>query len=43
MQDNFSSSRTLGLGLPGTKRLVNALEIDSWLARGTRVVISKWA
>lgn len=43
MQDNFSSSRTLGLGLPGTKRLVDEFEIDSWPGRGTRVVVRKWA
>lgn len=43
MQDNFSSSQTLGLGLPGTKRLVDEFEIDSWPGRGTRVVVRKWA
>lgn len=43
MQDNFSSSRTLGLGLPGTKRLADEFEIESWPGRGTRVVVRKWA
>ena len=43
MQDNFSTSQTLGLGLPGTKRLVDEFEIDSWPGRGTRVVVRKWA
>jgi len=43
MQDHFSSSQTLGLGLPGTKRLVDEFEIDSEKGRGTRVVVRKWA
>lgn len=42
MQDNYSTSRTLGLGLPGTKRLVDDFEIDSAPGRGTRVVVRKW-
>jgi len=42
MQDNYSTSRTLGLGLPGTKRLVDDFEIDSAPGRGTRVLIRKW-
>ena len=43
MRDHFSSSQTLGLGLPGTKRLVDEFEIDSEKGRGTRVVVRKWA
>ena len=42
MQDNYSTSRTLGLGLPGTKRLVDDFEIDSAPGRGTRVLVRKW-
>lgn len=43
MQDNYSTSRTLGLGLPGTQRLVDDFEIDSAPGRGTRVLVRKWA
>jgi len=43
MQDKYSTSRTLGLGLPGTKRLVDDFEIDSAPGRGTRVLVRKWA
>ena len=43
MQDNYSTSQTLGLGLPGTKRLVDDFEIDSVVGRGTRVLVRKWA
>jgi len=42
MQDNYSTSRTLGLGLPGTKRLVDDFEIESAPGRGTRVLVRKW-
>lgn len=38
----FSTSRSLGLGLSGTKRLVDEFNIDSAPGRGTKVVIRKW-
>ena len=42
MQDNFSSSGTLGLGLPGVKRLMDEFEINSQVNVGTQVVIKQW-
>lgn len=42
MRDHFSSSGTLGLGLPGVRRLMDDFEIDSKPGMGTRVVIRKW-
>ncbi|NER24624.1 MAG: anti-sigma regulatory factor [Symploca sp. SIO1C2] len=42
MQDDFSSSGTLGLGLPGVKRLMDEFEINSELNVGTEVVIRQW-
>ncbi|NKE46311.1 anti-sigma regulatory factor [Roseomonas frigidaquae] len=42
MQDGFSSSRGMGLGLPGSRRLVHEFAIDSTPGRGTRVVIAIW-
>jgi serine/threonine-protein kinase RsbT len=38
----FSTARSLGLGLSGTKRLVDEFEIDTAPGRGTRVLIRKW-
>jgi serine/threonine-protein kinase RsbT len=38
----FSTSRSLGLGLSGTKRLVDEFDIDSAPGRGTKIVIRKW-
>jgi serine/threonine-protein kinase RsbT len=38
----FSTSRSLGLGLSGTKRLVDEFLIDTEPGRGTTVTIRKW-
>ncbi|PJJ79676.1 anti-sigma regulatory factor [Mucilaginibacter auburnensis] len=43
MKDGFSTGKSLGLGLPGTKRLVNEFDIKSEPGKGTRVMIIKWA
>jgi serine/threonine-protein kinase RsbT len=42
MQDHFSSGGTLGLGLPGVRRLMDDFTIDSRPGQGTRVVVRKW-
>ncbi len=42
MKDGFSTARSLGLGLPGTRRLVNEFDIASEVGKGTTVVITKW-
>lgn len=42
MKDGYTTGRTLGLGLPGAKRLVNIFEIRSEVGKGTTVVITKW-
>jgi serine/threonine-protein kinase RsbT len=42
MTDGWSSGTGLGLGLTGTRRLVNEFEIESIVGVGTRVVITRW-
>jgi serine/threonine-protein kinase RsbT len=42
MQDGYSTGRSLGLGLPGAKRLVSEFEIRSEEGKGTTVRILKW-
>jgi serine/threonine-protein kinase RsbT len=42
MKDGYSSSGSMGLGLPGAKRLVDDFHIESALGRGTTVTIVKW-
>jgi len=42
LRDGFSTSGSLGLGLPGVKRLVDEFEIVSELNHGTTVTAKKW-
>jgi serine/threonine-protein kinase RsbT len=42
MRDGFSTAGSLGLGLPGSRRLVDEFTIDSGAGRGTTVVIAQW-
>ncbi len=42
MKDGFSTGKSLGLGLPGTKRLVSEFDIKSKEGEGTTVTIIKW-
>lgn len=42
MKDGWTSGTGMGLGLSGTKRLVNEFEIDSKPGIGTRVAITRW-
>lgn len=42
MQDGYSTGRGLGLGLPGTRRLMDEFQIKSSVGEGTRVVATKW-
>jgi serine/threonine-protein kinase RsbT len=42
MKDGFSTGRSLGLGLPGTKRLVNEFDLKSIPGEGTTVTITHW-
>ena len=42
MKDGFSTGKSLGLGLPGAKRLVSEFDIKSVVGKGTTVTIIKW-
>ncbi len=42
MQDGFSTGKSLGLGLPGAKRLMDEFEILSKVGVGTTVTMRKW-
>ena len=42
MEDGFSTSGSLGLGLPGVRRLMDEFEISSECGRGTTVTARKW-
>ena len=42
MQDGFSTRQSLGLGLPGARRLMDEFDVDSQAGRGTTVTMKKW-
>ena len=42
LQNGYSTNRSLGQGLPGTKRLMDEFEIKSEVGVGTTVTIRKW-
>ncbi len=42
LQDGYSTSGSLGLGLPGIRRLMDEFEIRSTVGRGTTVSTIKW-
>ena len=42
LRDGFSTSGSLGLGLPGVRRLMDEFDISSQPGRGTVVAVKKW-
>jgi serine/threonine-protein kinase RsbT len=42
MEVGFSTGNGLGMGLPGAKRLMDELVIESTVGKGTTVVVRKW-
>jgi serine/threonine-protein kinase RsbT len=42
MQDGYTTGNGLGLGLSGSRRLMNDFEIRSEVGRGTTIVATRW-
>jgi len=42
MQDGYSTSHGLGIGLPGSKRLMDEFTVASEVGKGTVVSMTKW-
>lgn len=42
MQDGYTTSRGMGMGLPGAKRLMDDFEIQSTAGVGTTITCRKW-
>lgn len=42
MRDGFSTGQGLGIGLPGTRRLMDEFEIVSEIGKGTTIAMKKW-
>ena len=42
MEDGYTTGRGLGMGLPGARRLMHRLVVESTLGRGTVIEMWKW-
>jgi serine/threonine-protein kinase RsbT len=42
LRDGYSTKQSLGLGLPGARRLMDDFSIDTQLGHGTTVTMKKW-
>ena len=42
LKDGYTSGSGMGLGLGGSRRLVNEFEIESQVGKGTRVTVVRW-
>jgi serine/threonine-protein kinase RsbT len=42
LRDGYTTGSGLGLGLSGSRRLMNEFEIDSKVGEGTRVSVTRW-
>jgi serine/threonine-protein kinase RsbT len=42
MSEGWSSHRGIGMGLPGTKKLMDDFKLESQVGKGTKVTIIKW-
>lgn len=42
MQDGYSTGNSLGVGLPGARRLVDVFALESTVGVGTVVTLKKW-
>jgi serine/threonine-protein kinase RsbT len=42
LRDGYTSGGGMGMGLPGTRRLMDEMSIDSAVGQGTVVTIRKW-
>ncbi|MHB0975807.1 MAG: anti-sigma regulatory factor [Candidatus Aquicultorales bacterium] len=42
LEDGYSTSNGLGLGLPGVRRLMDEFAIESRIGKGTKIITKKW-
>ncbi len=42
LTDGYTSGTGMGMGLGGSRRLVNEFEIESQVGQGTRVTVTRW-
>jgi serine/threonine-protein kinase RsbT len=42
LKDGFTTGSGMGLGLGGSKRLVNEFSIESEVGKGTKITVARW-
>jgi len=42
LRNGYSTGRGFGMGLPGTRRLMDEFEIETVVGEGTKVTVRKW-
>jgi serine/threonine-protein kinase RsbT len=42
LTDGYTTGGGLGMGLSGSKRLMNEFRLDTEVGKGTRVIVTKW-
>jgi serine/threonine-protein kinase RsbT len=42
MRDGYSTTNSLGMGLPGAKRLMDEFELSTIVGKGTTITMKKW-
>ncbi len=42
MRDGYTTGNSLGMGLPGAKRLMDEFELSSTVGKGTTITMKKW-
>ncbi|RDU99004.1 anti-sigma regulatory factor [Trinickia dinghuensis] len=42
MRDGYSTAKSLGVGLPGTKRIMDEFELTSIVGKGTTIRMKRW-
>jgi serine/threonine-protein kinase RsbT len=43
MRDGYSTAKSLGVGLPGARRVMDEFELVSTIGKGTTITMKKWA
>jgi serine/threonine-protein kinase RsbT len=42
MRDGYSTSHSMGMGLPGARRLMDEFELSTMVGKGTSITMKKW-
>lgn len=43
LRDGYSTGNSLGMGLPGARRLMDEFDVESARGKGTKITMKKWA